>query len=340
MEGGHDSMNTSLFFPPQASTFAQSVDGLYFTLIGITTFFTVGIALTIFIMAAKYYRRYPEQVGEDVIESKKLELAWTVIPLFIVIGVYFWGARDFMRTREIPKDAIQISVVGKRWMWKIQHPDGRREINELHVPKGKPIHLKMISQDVIHSFYVPAFRIKQDVIPNYYTSFWFEATEVGEYRLHCAEYCGKDHSIMGGKVVVLEPAEYERWLSGAMSVNPFYHPRSAKPLQPAPIDEPGYPENPLVREGKKLFTQLACVSCHRVSSANGPSLQGIYGSKVTLQSGGSVVADDNYIRESILNPGAKVVAGYASIMPSFSGRVSEEEILSLIAYIRSLRSQP
>lgn len=333
-------MNTSLFFPPQASTFAQSVDALYFTLIGISSFFTIGIALTIFIMAARYRRRSPNQVGENVIESKRLELAWTVIPLLIVIGVYFWGAKDFMKTRNIPKDALQIAVVGKRWMWKIQHPDGRREINELHIPKGKPIHLKLISQDVIHSFFIPAFRIKQDAIPSFYTSIWFEATQTGEFPLFCAEYCGKDHSLMGGKVVVMEPAEYERWLSGALSVNPFYHPRSARPLQPVISKEPGYPENPVVQEGKKLFTQLACVSCHQVSGANGPSLQGLYGSRVVLASGGPVIADDNYLRESILNPSSKVVAGYSPIMPSFSGRVSEEEILSLIAYIRSLRSQP
>jgi len=333
-------VNTQLFFPEQASEFARSVDALYFTLIGISAFFTVGIALAIFILTAKYYRRTPDQVGENVVESKNLELAWTIIPLCIVIGVYFWGARDFMRTRNIPKDALQIAVVGKRWMWKVQHPDGRREINELHVPKGKPIHLKLISQDVIHSFYIPAFRIKQDAIPSFYTSIWFEPTKVGVYPLYCAEYCGKDHSLMGGKVVVMEPADYERWLSGALSVNPFYHPRSAKPLRPIPVNEPGYPENPIVSEGKKLFTHLACVSCHRVSGANGPSLQGLYGSRVVLASGATVIADDNYLRESILNPSGKVVAGYSSIMPSFSGRVTEEEILSLIAYIRSLRSQP
>jgi cytochrome c oxidase subunit 2 len=225
-----------------------------------------------------------------------------------------WGAVVFFHAQRPPKGAIEIYAVGKQWMWKFQHMDGQREINELHVPIGQPVKLTMISQDVIHSFFVPAFRVKQDVLPGRYTTVWFQATKTGKYHLFCAEYCGTQHSGMIGSVVVMEPAQYQAWLAG------------------------GGGEGSLAQSGEKLFQDLACNTCHRSDSgARGPDLAGVFGSQVTLQGGQKLAADEAYIRESILNPQAKLVMGFQPIMPTFQGQVSEEGLMQLVAYIKTLQ---
>ena len=236
-----------------------------------------------------------------------------MIPFGLTMVMFVWGALIFFDIYNPPDDALEISVVGRQWMWKAQHPTGQSEINELHVPVGQPVKLMMTSEDVIHDFYLPAFRIKQDVLPGRYTSVWFEATKAGVYQLFCAEYCGTQHSGMIGRVVALEPAEFEKWLSG------------------------GATGMSMVDQGASLFKRFGCETCHRAGGTNqGPSLAGLFGKTVKLQGGNTVTADENYIRESILDPRAKIVAGYQPIMPTFKGLVSEEGMLQLIAYIKSL----
>ena len=330
----------SLLFLEQASTIAPRIDAIYFGLIAITVVFCLIVGVSIVALAFKYRRKSADQVGTEVPEHLSVEIIWSVIPLIISLGIFFVGAKVFLESRQIPPGSLEISIVAKQWMWKAQHPDGMREINELHVPKGRPVHLRMISQDVIHSFFVPAFRVKQDVLPMYFTSLWFEATKTGIFKLHCSVYCGKDHSVMGGKVIVLEPAEYEKWLnSGTGMLTPL--PMQAGVLGAA-TDSIPVSTTPLkgnaVAEGQKLFEYFACATCHhKDQTGQCPTLYGVYGSKVALQDGSTVLADDNYLRESILNPLAKIVAGYPPVMPNFSGRVSEEQILQLLAYIKSLR---
>jgi cytochrome c oxidase subunit 2 len=242
-----------------------------------------------------------------------LEIAWSVIPLPITMVIFVWGASVFFAMSRPPQETLNIYVVGKQWMWKFQHLDGQREINELHVPVGRAVKLIMTSEDVIHDVFVPAFRVKADVLPGRYTHIWFQATKPGRYHLFCAEYCGTRHSGMTGEVVVLEPSEYQTWLSG------------------------GVPEGSLASTGEKLFQDLACVTCHRGDTqARGPVLQGLFGKTVLLQNGESVTADEAYLRESILNPGARITAGFQPIMPTFQGQISEEQLLALIEYIKSL----
>jgi cytochrome c oxidase subunit 2 len=243
----------------------------------------------------------------------KLEIAWSVIPLLITFTFFFWGASVFFAINRPPNDAIEVSVVGKQWMWKFQHADGQREINELHVPIGRPVKLTMASEDVIHSFYVPAFRVKRDVLPGRVATTWFEATRRGRYHLFCAEYCGTKHSGMIGWVIVMEPAEFQSWLAGGAS------------------------GQSLAGAGQKLFQELGCATCHRPDSlARGPNLEGLFGNPVKLADGTVVTADDSYVRESIATPSAKVVAGFQPIMPTYQGLVNEEGLMQLVAYVRSL----
>jgi cytochrome c oxidase subunit 2 len=301
-------------FPEQASTIASRVDALYYYLLSVSGFFVLLIFGLIFYFAIKYRRRSEDEQPRPILANLPLEIAWMIIPFILVMIMFAWGANlYFIATSSPPADALEIFVVGQQWMWKVQHPEGRREINELHVPVGYPVKLTITSQDVIHSFYVPAFRIKMDAVPGRYTSIWFEANKVGTYHLFCAEYCGTAHAGMGGQVVVMTPSEYERWL------------------------RIGAPDEPLVAAGARLFRELGCSGCHGPhSTVHAPPLEGVYGKPVPLQSGAVVVADEGYIRDSILLPQKDVVAGYAPIMPSFQGRVSEEELMQIIAYIRSL----
>jgi len=262
----------------------------------------------------RYRRRADDEHGHVLPSSAALEIVWTAIPFGIALVAFFWGASIYAALNRPPDDALEINVVGKQWMWKLQHLQGRREINTLHVPVNRPVKLTMTSEDVIHSFYVPAFRIKQDVLPGRYTTTWFEATKVGAFHLFCTEYCGTLHSGMIGKVVVMEQAEFQAWLGGK--------------------DGAGVP---VATAGERLFAAQGCTSCHRAdTTGRGPLLTGVFGSKRALTTGATVVADERYLRESILNPRAKIVNSYEPIMPIYEGLLNEEQVLELIAYIKSL----
>jgi cytochrome c oxidase subunit 2 len=300
--------------PDSASSIAGEVDALFFFITAVTVFFTVGISIAIVFFAVKFRRRTDADRPPDVHGSVALELTWTLVPLGLVAIMFAWGAKVFFTINRPPDDAMTVSVVGKRWMWKLQHPTGQREINELHVPKGRAVRLVITSEDTIHSFFVPAFRVKKDAVPGRYNVAWFRATKTGSFHLFCAEYCGTEHARMTGRVVVMEPEDYQTWLAGGPP-----------------------PESP-VAAGEKLFTELNCITCHRADHAGrGPVLQGIFGRQVRLASGDTVVADEAYVRESIVNPAAKVVAGYQPVMPTFQGQVSEEQLIALVAYIQSLQ---
>jgi cytochrome c oxidase subunit 2 len=304
-------------FPEAASTMATRVDALYFFLIGLAVFFSLLIAGLITYYSLKYHRRSPRAIGMQSHGNLLLEIAWTAIPLLITMVIFVWGAGLYFAMSRPPDDAIDIYVVGKQWMWKFQHLDGQREINELHVPAGRAVRLIATSEDVIHDWFVPAFRVKADVIPGRYVNIWFQATKPGRYHLFCAEYCGTKHSGMTGEVVVMKPRDYELWLSG------------------------GETGGTLASAGERLFVDLACNTCHRPDSqGRGPVLDGLIGRTVTLQSGESIVADEAYVRESILNPSAKITSGYQPIMPTFQGLVTEEQVLQIIEYVKSLKAKP
>ncbi len=299
-------------FPRSASTLAPEVDALYLALVLVTVFFSCLIAVGIVVLSLRYRRRRNPRATQ-VHGSLALELLWSVVPLAIALGFFAWGARVFFELSTPPAEGMRFYVTGKQWMWRVQHPTGQREINALHVPVGQPILLTMISEDVIHDFFVPAFRVKQDVLPGQYTRMWFEPTQVGEYHLFCAEYCGTKHSEMIGTVTVMDPVDYERWLSG--------QPRDQDP----------------VAAGKLLFENLRCDTCHAAGSGQrGPDLAGVYGTETTTADGERVLVDEAYVRESILEPRKRVVAGFQPLMPTYQGQVSEEQILSLIAYVASL----
>jgi cytochrome c oxidase subunit 2 len=317
------------FFPEQASSVAHRVDALYFYLVGISVFFSTLIFIVVIYFAIKYRRRSEDEPPPQPIpDYLPFEITWIVVPLILVMIAFFWGANVFFALARPPQDALEIFVVGRQWMWKFQHPDGQREINSLHVPVGLPVKLTMASEDVIHSFFVPAFRVKHDVVPGYYTTVWFEATKAGTYHLFCAEYCGTQHSGMIGRLVALEPKEYEAWLSGAMA---------ARAGITAPQAGLELPEGSPAAEGRKLFMDLGCQVCHRTDRQGiGPVLVGLFGGEVRLDTGQTVIVDENYLRESILNPPVKVAAGFRPLMPPFAGRVNEEQIMQLIAYIKSL----
>lgn len=301
-------------FPDSASTIAGKVDSLYFFLVVVAGFFSVGIFTLVTIFAIRYRRTAENPVPVRFHAPISLEILWSVIPLILTMVMFGWGAVLYLRNMQAPGGALEIYVVAKQWMWKVQHPEGMREINELHVPTGAPVRLIMTSEDVIHSFFVPAFRVKQDVLPGRYVSLWFQPTRAGKYHLFCAEYCGNQHSAMGGWAYVMEPAEYERWLTGGSSVES------------------------LASSGQSLFERLACSNCHKSGGGGrGPTLEGAIGREVQLSDGRTVVVDETYLRESILNPSAKIVAGYQPLMPTFQGQVSEEQVLQLLAYIKSLK---
>lgn len=304
------------FTPESASTYSGDVDALYFYISGVTVFFTLLISLVIIFFAVKYRRRNPSEIPRPIEGSTKLETLWSVIPLLIAMTIFVWGAKVYYTQYRPPKNAMEVYVVGKQWMWKFQHATGQREINELHVPVGRKIKLIMATEDVIHNVFVPAFRIKADVVPGRYTSEWFEATRPGRYHFFCAEYCGMNHSGMGGWVVVMEPTEFENWLSG-----------NANQISPAAA-------------GQQMFESLGCASCHGANAegGRGPALLGLFGSNVVLSNGPTLKADEAYLRESILNPQAKIVTGFGPIMPSFQGQVNEEQLLQLVAYVKSLSS--
>jgi len=300
-------------FPDQASIQAEKVDALFFFLVAVTGAVAVLVTVLIIYFAVRYRRRPNVPSPPRILGSVWLETVWSVVPFLIFLVMFAWGAQVYFVLTRPPEDALEVYVVGKQWMWKIQHPEGHREINKLHVHVGKPIKLTLTSEDVIHDFSVPAFRTKIDVLPGRYVHTWFRATKPGRYHLFCAQYCGTNHAGMTGSVVVMEPAEYEQWLNSRA-------------------------EGSLALEGRKLFLKLQCVSCHSADSrARAPVLENLFGRPVHLRDGRTVTADEGYIRESILKPQAKVVAGWEPIMPTFEGQVDEEDLIKLIEYVKSLR---
>jgi cytochrome c oxidase subunit 2 len=304
--------------PEQASNFAPSVDSVFAYLTAVCLFFAVAITVAIIVFFFKYRRQRPDEVGIPIHGDMRLEAAWIVVPLILALSMFAWGAVVYVDFRRMPMDTLDIYVIGKQWMWKVQQPTGLREINELHVPVARNVKLILASEDVIHDFSVPAFREKMDVVPGRYNVMWFRPTKTGRYRFFCQQYCGTNHARMVGWVTVMEPTEYAQWLAG-----------SSESV-----------ENPVIA-GEKLFAEKACITCH-LSDGGGraPSLNGLYGNKVLLADGSTVTADDAYLRESILNPKAKIVAGYQPLMPTFQGQLTEEQILDLTAYIKSLQNQP
>jgi cytochrome c oxidase subunit 2 len=305
------------FFPQQASEQAATIDALYFFLVAVCGLFAALIAVLVVVFAIKFHRRHDDEVGEAIHGSLALELLWTFIPLGITMVMFVWGAQVFFHMTRPPRNAMEIYVVGKQWMWKAQHMDGAREINELHVPIGRPVKLIMGSEDVIHSFFIPDFRVKADVVPGRYNTMWFTATTPGKYHIFCTQYCGTKHSGMIGWVTAMTPSDYQAWLSGSSS------------------------GGSMVDNGARLFVDLACVTCHLdTGQGRGPVLKGLYGKQVLLNNGQTTTFDDAYIRESILNPHAEVVSGFQPIMPTFQGLVTEEQLLQLIAYVKSLSETP
>jgi cytochrome c oxidase subunit 2 len=301
-------------WPTEASTVSRSVDGLFLFLITVTGGVTLLVFATIAFFLIRYrHSRHPK--AEPIEGSLRLETAWSLIPLGIFMIFFAWGASIYIAEAKPPADALEVYVNAKQWMWKFEYQSGQEEINTLHVPVNRPVRLTMISQDVIHSFFVPAMRIKADVLPGRYTTTWFQPIKPGHYHLFCSEYCGTDHSAMIGEIIVMEPVEYAAWLQN------------------------GGEQGSMAGAGQKLFMQFGCVNCHRADTqGRGPHLEGVYGKPVLLDDGSTVAADEDYIRESIVQPGAKIVAGFKNIMPSFQGAVSEEELVALIAYVKSLAS--
>jgi len=308
-----DQLRESLpLFPDAASTIAGEVDTLYFFLVATSLFFSGLIFVLIFYFMLKYRRRSEDEIPAEIEGSTVLEIAWSIVPFVIVMIMFGWGSWLYVKNGRSPANAMDMHVVGKQWMWKLQHPEGKREINELHVPIGRPVRLIMTSEDVIHSFFVPAFRIKQDVLPGRYTTVWFEATKLGEYHLFCAEYCGTEHSLMIGKVHVMTQADYERWLMSGEGES-------------------------TTSAGERLFSELRCDTCHRPDGVGrGPVLDRVFGSQRLMRNGERVIADESYLRESILTPQQRVLTGYRPVMPTFQGQVNEEQVLELISYIKTL----
>ena len=310
---------SSLFrlLPEQASTLAPQVDQLYWFIIGVTAFFGILVSILVVYFAVKYRTNDPLAVGAPITGSIPLELAWSVIPFLITVVIFAWSAQVFFNLYRPPDQTLEIYATGKRWMWKFQHLDGKAEINELHVPMGRPVKVTFTSEDVLHSLYFPSFRTKADAIPGRYSSVWFDANKIGEYHIFCAEYCGTRHSGMIGTVHVMEPADYQAWLSG------------------------GGGGGTLAQRGERLFSELACNTCHiGDGSGRGPSLLNKFGMQEQLANGSVVNIDESYVRESILTPQMKVVAGYQPVMPTFQGLVNEESVMALIEYVKSLQSSP
>jgi cytochrome c oxidase subunit II len=303
------------FFPDQASKTAGQVDVLMIWLVLVTGTVTFGIAAVMIYFLAKYRKRAAADRTPPKGESLPVEVTWSVIPFVIFLGFFGWGARIYFDESEIPKNAMEVHVIGKQWMWKLEHLQGKREINQLHVPLGQTVELMMTSQDVIHSFFMPAFRIKEDVLPGRYTTQWFNATKVGTYPIFCAQYCGTNHALMIGQVIVMTPTDFAAWLkTGRETVS-------------------------VAQRGEQLFHSFGCSGCHAAQAAvRAPLLEGIYGSQVPLADGRIVHADEGYLRDCILIPNTQIVAGFDPVMPSFQGRISEDDLFAIITYIKSIGS--
>lgn len=306
--------------PRQGSTLAPQVDAVFLGLLGISALVLLLVTLLLLRFAIHYRHGNPRADREDRFKTHAehlFEYSWTLLPTLIFIGFFIWAAWLYVRIYDIPHDALQIQAIGKQWMWKFQHPGGQWEINELHVPAGEKVVVTLASQDVIHSFYVPDFRVKRDAVPGRFQQLWFEAPAPGEHQLFCAEYCGSSHSKMRGRVIVLSRNDYAAWLQRQQT------------------------GASLAAQGGELFRVYGCSGCHAGNSpvhpVHAPDLAGVFGRPVQLSDGSSVIADEAYIRDSILLPKKQVVAGFAPIMPSFAGQIEEEDILKIIEFIKSLR---
>jgi cytochrome c oxidase subunit 2 len=299
-------------FPPQASAIAPYMDAFYFFLLLISLVGLVLVGLMVGTFSIMF-RKEKNPQATHIEGSTLLEATWTIIPLALFMICFVWGALLYFRIYNPPTNAMNIYIVGKQWMWKAEHPGGQHEINALHIPVDRDVQLTMISQDVFHSFSIPAFRVKREVIPGRYSTVWFRATQAGTYHLFCTQYCGTLHSAMIGEIVAMPPDDYRKWIAGSTS------------------------GQSLAQNGERLFASLGCNSCHSgTSGARGPNLAGIYRSKVTLEGGRTVTADDEFLRGSILNPTTHQMAGYAPIMPTYQGQVSEEGLIDLVEYIKGL----
>ena len=298
------------FAPARASTTAARIDWLFLVELAISCFFVFGIFTTVLFFCLRYRRRSSDEIPPRLHGHTGLEVAWSIIPLGIMTAYFFWGADIYVKAKKPLTNAMEIHVLGKRWMWKTEHANGTREINALHVPVGVPVKLIMSSQDVIHDFFIPAFRVKQDVVPGSFTTEWFQATQTGEFYIFCAQYCGTNHAKMVGTVTVMEPQQFQAWLADTMQSPP-----------PAVV-------------GEKLFTSLGCAACH---GQRAPTMAGLYMSEVTLQDGRKVTADDDYLRRHITNPRAEQMAGYPEIMPAFAS-LTEEQLFQLVSFIKSLQT--
>ena len=311
-------MNALPFFPDRASTIAGQIDALYFAWLILSGVVALAVAVLVVWFAVRYRRgsaadRSWPQSAEREKKMRRIEITWTVVPLLLFLAMFFWSAEVYYRAVKVPKDAQPIYVVAKQWMWHAEHPGGEREIDELHIPANRPIELVMTSQDVIHSLSIPDFRVKQDVLPGRYTTLWFTANRLGEYHLFCTQYCGASHSLMVGRVVVMEPAAFEGWLA-------------------AHANAPS-----LAARGAQRFRELGCEGCHGAQAAvHAPKLEGLFGTEVKLRDGRSVLADERFIRDAVLLPTQDVPAGYEANMPSFRGQIGEEQMLEIIGYIKSL----
>jgi len=310
--------NSTFLLPGQSSTVAPEVDTLFYFIFYTALILFVLVVGGMIYFGIKYRQKSdvtPLTSGVD--NNHILELVWTIIPTILVIIVFFWGFKTYMRMSIAPKDAIEIKVSARKWFWTFDYPQGMNTMHKLTVPVGEPVKLIMSSQDVIHSFFVPNFRIKMDVLPNRYTMTWFEAEEIGEYDLYCAQYCGKGHSEMVGKIEVLSKEDYENWLAAT----------------------PTFDYNlPLEEIGAELYRSKACITCHALDGSKivGPPLSGIFGKNVTHSDGTTAIVDENYIRKSLLDPKADLVAGFSPVMPTFQGILKDREIDALVAYIKSL----
>ncbi len=312
-------MITSLrLFPESASSVSGEVNGFYICMLILCTAVAVGIACVLIYSAIRYHRKSENELGDQKRYNIPAEVTWTVVPFVLFLGMFGWGAKMYFDIERPPDNAISMYVVGKQWMWKVQHPEGQREINELHIPAGRPVKLTMTSEDVIHSFFVPAFRTKQDVLPGRYTTTWFQATKPGKYHLFCSQYCGAKHSGMIGWIYVMSPKDYQTWLTE------------------------GAAEGSLASTGEKYFHQFGCANCHHFGTQGRcPDLRNLYMRPVQLTNGQTIAADDSYIREKLHDPNAQIPWGFApNVMPNFSGVLSEEEIVALISYIKALGPQP
>lgn len=310
-------MNSLDLLPPTASAYASELNAFFWVMCALCGAVALSIALFIVYCCIRYSRKDPNELPVQINGNHKVEAAWTIGPLIIFLGMFGWGAKTYFDVEQPPPNTDNIYVVGKQWMWKLEHPNGIREINTLHIPAGRPVRLTMISEDVVHSFFVPAFRAKQDVLPNRYTTTWFKPTKAGKYHLLCSEYCGAKHSGMIGWVYVMNPRDYQLW-----------------------VDQSGS-EGSLASKGEKYFHQFGCAGCHRYDGHGpGPDLKGVYGTQVKLANGITTIAGESYIRSCIMGTKGGPVLGFApGIMPSFQGQISEDQLVALVAYIKAMGPQ-